>query len=183
MSKEKVELGKLLFFDPILSGNYAMPCAVCHFPEAGWSVPEPVSTGYPGTIHWRNSQTIINAAYYGKLFWAGASRSLESQARSAARGAVAGNGEDEHCRLGETRAELPACKRPQPFTRMMTVPLNVGQVVENIDTARNQAEAHKRPKRGQRKRQFQQLAVEDQPYQDETILSPLFGPHGPQQVQ
>jgi len=94
MSEEKVELGKLLFFDPILSGNYAMPCAVCHFPEAGWSVPEPVSTGYPGTIHWRNSQTIINAAYYGKLFWAGSSRSLESQARSAARGAVAGNGED-----------------------------------------------------------------------------------------
>ena len=95
MSAEKVELGKLLFFDPILSGNYAMPCAVCHFPEAGWSVPEPVSTGYPGTIHWRNSQTIINAAYYGKLFWAGSSRSLESQARSAARGAVAGNGEDD----------------------------------------------------------------------------------------
>ncbi len=63
MSAEKVELGKLLFFDPILSGNYAMPCAVCHFPEAGWSVPEAVSTGYPGTIHWRNSQTIINAAY------------------------------------------------------------------------------------------------------------------------
>jgi len=33
---EKVELGKLLFFDPRLSGNSAMPCSACHLPEAGW---------------------------------------------------------------------------------------------------------------------------------------------------
>ena len=95
MSAEKIELGKMLFFDPILSGNAGMPCSACHLPEAGWSVPLPVSIGYPGSTHWRNSQTIINSAYYGKLFWAGASKSLEAQARSAARGAVAGNGEDD----------------------------------------------------------------------------------------
>ena len=95
MTPEKIELGKMLFFDPILSGNFAMPCSICHLPEAGWTVQAPISIGYPGTAHWRNSQTIINSAYYGKLFWAGASRSLEAQARSAARGAVAGNGEDD----------------------------------------------------------------------------------------
>ena len=95
MSDEKIELGKMLFFDPILSGNAGMPCSACHLPDAGWSVPFAVSIGYPGSIHWRNSQTIINSAYYGKLFWAGASKSLEAQARSAARGAVAGNGEDD----------------------------------------------------------------------------------------
>ena len=95
MSDAKIELGKLLFFDPILSGNYAMPCSACHLPEAGWAVQDRISFGYPGTTHWRNSQTIINSAYYSKLFWAGSSRSLESQARSAARGGVAGNGEDD----------------------------------------------------------------------------------------
>ena len=95
MTREKIELGRMLFFDPILSGNGGMPCAACHLPFAGWSVPEPVSLGYPGTVHWRNSQTIVNSAYYGKLFWAGSSRSLEAQARSAARGGVAGNGEDD----------------------------------------------------------------------------------------
>ncbi|MEM8569523.1 MAG: cytochrome c peroxidase [Pseudomonadota bacterium] len=92
---EKVELGKKLFFDPILSGNYGMPCAACHEPSAGWAVQSPISFGYPGTTHWRNSQTVINSAYYNKLFWAGASGSLEHQARSAARGGVAGNGEDD----------------------------------------------------------------------------------------
>ena len=95
MSPEKIALGEMLFFDPILSGNYAMPCSSCHLPDAGWAVQAPISFGYPGTTHWRNSQTIINSAYYGKLFWAGSSGSLEHQARSAARGGVAGNGEDD----------------------------------------------------------------------------------------
>ncbi len=91
----KIELGKMLFFDPRLSGNGAMPCSACHLPDAGWDFPEKISLGYPGTAHWRNSQTVINSAYYKKLFWAGASKSLEGQARSAARGGVAGNGEDD----------------------------------------------------------------------------------------
>ncbi|SEQ58437.1 cytochrome-c peroxidase [Thalassovita taeanensis] len=95
MSPEKIALGEKLFFDPILSGNYSMPCSSCHLPEAGWAVQAPISFGYPGTTHWRNSQTVINSAYYGKLFWAGSSGSLEHQARSAARGGVAGNGEDD----------------------------------------------------------------------------------------
>ena len=92
-SPEKVELGKLLFFDGRLGGNGAVSCGSCHLPSLGWAFPGNLSMGYPGTLHWRNSQTIVNSAYYGKLFWAGASTSLESQARSAASGAVAGNGE------------------------------------------------------------------------------------------
>lgn len=95
MTPEKIALGEKLFFDPILSGNNGMPCSACHEPSAGWAVQDKISFGYPGTTHWRNSQTIVNSAYYGKLFWAGASGSLEHQARSAARGGVAGNGEDD----------------------------------------------------------------------------------------
>ena len=89
-SAEKVELGKLLFFDPILSGNYAMPCAVCHFPEAGWSVRNPSARATPvpstGATARPSSTPPTTASSSGR----GSSRSLESQARSAARGAVAG---------------------------------------------------------------------------------------------
>lgn len=92
---EKVELGKMLFFDGRLSGNGAVPCSACHIPDLGWGFPDKVSMGYPGTVHWRNSHTVVNSAYLSKLFWAGSSGSLEGQARSAARGGVAGNGEDE----------------------------------------------------------------------------------------
>lgn len=92
---EKVELGKLLFFDSRMGGDTSTACVNCHLPEAGWGFPTDLSLGYPGTVHWRNSHTIINTAYYDKLFWAGSSPSLENQARGAAKGAVAGNGEDD----------------------------------------------------------------------------------------
>jgi len=91
----KIELGKLLFFDGRLGGDGSTSCFTCHNPKLGWDFPSDISMGYPGTMHWRNSQTIINSAYYGKLFWAGSSKSLEAQAKSAATGAVAGNGESD----------------------------------------------------------------------------------------
>ena len=37
ISVEKRELGKLLFFDPILSGNKDVACATCHHPEYGFA--------------------------------------------------------------------------------------------------------------------------------------------------
>ncbi len=92
-SPAKIQLGKLLYFDPRFGGDASVSCATCHVPEQGWSWAEDISRGYPGTVHWRNNQSIINTAYYGKLFWAGSTPSLESQVPSAARGGVAGNGE------------------------------------------------------------------------------------------
>lgn len=91
----KIKLGMLLFFDGRLGGDGSTSCASCHLPSEGWDFPTDISLGYPGTVHWRNSQTIINSAYYGKLFWAGSANSLEKQAKGAAKGAVAGNGESD----------------------------------------------------------------------------------------
>ncbi len=91
----KVELGKLLYFDTRLGGDASVSCASCHDPTLAWGEGSDVSRGYPGTVHWRNSQTIVNSAFYKKLFWAGSVTSLEKQAPSAAKGGVAGNGESE----------------------------------------------------------------------------------------
>ena len=72
------------------------PCpafpATC--PALGWGDGGQISRGYPGTKHWRNSQTVLNSAYYNKLFWEGSVTSLEGQAPAAAGGGVAGNGDD-----------------------------------------------------------------------------------------
>ncbi|MGE0671432.1 MAG: cytochrome-c peroxidase [Methylibium sp.] len=92
-SPEKVELGKKLFWESRLSGNGSMPCVSCHMPNLGWGDGGAISRGYPGTKHWRNSQTVLNSAYYNKLFWEGNVTSLEGQAPAAAEGAVAGNGD------------------------------------------------------------------------------------------
>ncbi len=93
MTPEKVRLGEKLFFDSRLSGDGSTPCAACHVPDRGWGDGGEISRGYPGTQHWRNSQTIYNAAYYNKLFWEGNVTSLEAQAPAAAEGNVAGNGD------------------------------------------------------------------------------------------
>ena len=94
-SEAKVELGKLLFWDPRLGGDASTACVTCHEPDQGWAFGDSLSRGYPGTVHWRNSQSVINSAYLGQLFWAGSAKSLEKQAPSAAKGAVAGNGEND----------------------------------------------------------------------------------------
>lgn len=94
-SDAKIALGKLLFFDARIGGDASTSCASCHDPASGWGWSEDLSRGYPGTVHWRNSQTVMNSAYYSKLFWAGSATSLEKQAPSAAKGGVAGNGEND----------------------------------------------------------------------------------------
>ena len=91
LTPAKTELGKILFFDRRLSGNGVVACATCHLQNVGWGDGNALSLGYPGTLHWRNSQTIINTVYQSKLFWGGEKTSLESQASSAWTGNVAGN--------------------------------------------------------------------------------------------
>ncbi len=91
MDDPKVQLGKLLFFDARLSGDASVACSTCHAPDEGWGLNTAISRGYPGTSHWRNSHTVINSAYMGKLFWDGSALSLEVQAPSAAQG-LSGNG-------------------------------------------------------------------------------------------
>jgi cytochrome c peroxidase len=93
LTPEKIELGKMLFFDNRLSGDGSSPCAACHDPKQGWGDGGEISRGYPGTQHWRNSQTVLNSGHYNKLFWEGNVTSLEAQAPAAAEGNVAGNGD------------------------------------------------------------------------------------------
>ena len=75
-TEDKIALGKMLFWDPRLGGDASTACVTCHEPDQGWGFGDALSRGYPGTVHWRNSQTVVNAAYLGKLFWAGAASSL-----------------------------------------------------------------------------------------------------------
>jgi cytochrome c peroxidase len=79
-SAEKIELGRMLFFDPRLAGDSSIACAKCHDPAKGFSNGLQLSDAYPGTKHWRHVPTVINAAYMKQLFWDGRAPSLEAQA-------------------------------------------------------------------------------------------------------
>jgi cytochrome c peroxidase len=75
----KAELGKMLFFDPRLSGSGQISCASCHEPQLGWSDGRAVSFGHGRTALRRNAPTLNNIAFRKSLFWDGRAKDLESQ--------------------------------------------------------------------------------------------------------
>jgi cytochrome c peroxidase len=87
----KVELGAMLMFDGRLSGDGSTPCAACHRPEYAWSQPDDLSFGYPGTLHFRAGQTVLNNIHLNKFFWDGRSLSLEAQVGAAGFGQESNN--------------------------------------------------------------------------------------------
>ena len=80
-SPEKVNLGKMLFFDPRLSSSGQIACASCHDPQLGWGDGKRVAFGHDRKLGERNAMTIFNTAYYNRLFWDGRAASLEDQAK------------------------------------------------------------------------------------------------------
>jgi parallel beta-helix repeat protein len=90
-TKEKIELGRLLYFDPVLSGDNTQSCATCHHPDLGFSDGRHTSMGVGGTGVGpdrvggkevkRAAPTIWNAAFNHKQFWDGRAEDLEDQAR------------------------------------------------------------------------------------------------------
>jgi len=80
MTPEKVELGKLLYFDGRLSRDGKISCATCHDPKMAWAEHEPTSSGIGSQRGGRNAPTVINAAYATVQFWDGRAPSLEAQA-------------------------------------------------------------------------------------------------------
>ena len=113
-TKDKVTLGRVLFWDPILSGRKDVACATCHHPRFGYAENRDLSIGVEGTglgasRHFkpastnpfvkRNSQTILNTAFNGitdggaydpstaPMFWDLRAKSLvERNAAVSARG-------------------------------------------------------------------------------------------------
>lgn len=79
-SKEKAELGKLLFFDPRLSGSGQIACASCHDPDLSWADGRTTSFGHSRTALKRNAPSILNISHVPHLFWDGRAASLEEQA-------------------------------------------------------------------------------------------------------
>ncbi|MDH5763928.1 MAG: cytochrome-c peroxidase [Nitrospinota bacterium] len=80
-SQDKEDLGKLLYFDPRLSGDNSISCATCHHPDKGWGDGLPRAIGFGGKELGRHSPTVINSAYYEVQFWDGRAPSLEEQAK------------------------------------------------------------------------------------------------------
>lgn len=74
------ELGKLLFFDPLLSANNERSCASCHNPQKGFTdgVAKSIAFDFKGTVS-RNSPTLLNAVFSNAYFWDSRAQYLQDQ--------------------------------------------------------------------------------------------------------
>ena len=78
-NKDRVALGRALFFDERLSGNGDMSCASCHNPNLGWADGLGTGIGANGKTLNRATPTILNSAYNYLQMWDGRFESLEAQ--------------------------------------------------------------------------------------------------------
>jgi cytochrome c peroxidase len=76
----KVELGKMLYFDPRLSVDGTVSCNSCHNVMSDGGDGRPVGVGVRGQRGGRGSPTVWNSAYNSVQFWDGRAASLEAQA-------------------------------------------------------------------------------------------------------
>lgn len=78
LTKKGFELGRALFYDPILSIDNTISCADCHQQAAAFAHPEhDLSHGFDGQFGTRNSPAIFNNRWYPEFFWDGGGVHIE----------------------------------------------------------------------------------------------------------
>ncbi len=78
---EKVELGRMLYFEPRLSASGVISCHTCHNLSLGGTDRLPSSLGHDFQTGGRNAPTVLNAAFFNLQFWDGRATGLEEQAQ------------------------------------------------------------------------------------------------------
>ncbi len=80
LTREGVALGRMLFYEELLSANNKISCASCHQQTLAFSDNRQFSVGVDGTPTRRNSMSLSNLLWVKNFFWDGRSTSLEAQA-------------------------------------------------------------------------------------------------------
>jgi len=107
-SPQQIDLGRYLFFDPVLSVDGSVSCGTCHQPDLGFSDGLPTSVGVKGTAVKRSAPSLWNVAYLNTFFWDARASSLEEQMQGPL------YAEDE---MGNTEANLLATLNDLPTYR------------------------------------------------------------------
>ncbi|WP_339886828.1 cytochrome c peroxidase [uncultured Flavobacterium sp.] len=80
LTEEGFQLGRNLFYDPILSRDNTISCASCHLQQTGFThVDHDLSHGIEGRIGIRNSSTLMNLAWSKTFMWDGGVNHLDVQ--------------------------------------------------------------------------------------------------------
>ena len=104
-TREKLDLGKMLFFDPRLSASHAISCNSCHNLGLGGVDAEETSIGHQWQRGGRNAPTVLNSVFNTAQFWDGRAKDLEQQAGGPMVNPVEMASPKEH--VGEQLASIP----------------------------------------------------------------------------
>lgn len=80
MTEEGVTLGRMLFYDPILSRNETLSCASCHDQSKAFTDGKALAIGIEGRVGDRNSMSLANLLWVPRFHWDGQFQTLEQQA-------------------------------------------------------------------------------------------------------
>ncbi|WP_344937281.1 cytochrome-c peroxidase [Zhongshania borealis] len=76
---QQIDLGRLMFFDPLLSGDGTLACSSCHQPSKGFADGRGYSVGINGQLAHRSAPSLWNVGFLKRLFWDARASSLEEQ--------------------------------------------------------------------------------------------------------
>lgn len=79
LTQSKIDLGRQLFFDPLLSIDSSIACASCHKTELAFADDKVISPGVAGRLGFRNAPTLANIAYAPHMLMDGGAPGLEQQ--------------------------------------------------------------------------------------------------------
>lgn len=96
VTREKVELGKMLFFDPRVSGSETISCNSCHNLGTGGVDAGPTSVGHGWQRGPRRAPTVYNAVFNVAQFWDGRAADLQAQAKGPVQASVEMNATPDH---------------------------------------------------------------------------------------
>lgn len=81
LTEQGVQLGRKLFYDPILSRDSTISCSSCHIQERAFADANPVAVGIEGRVATRNAMSPVNMVFNaGGFNWDGLAGTLEDQA-------------------------------------------------------------------------------------------------------
>ncbi len=88
LTKEKIELGKKLYFDPRLSSSQLISCNTCHNVGMGGDDNLETSIGHGWAKGPRNAPTVLNSVFNVAQFWDGRAKDLKEQAKGPVQAGV-----------------------------------------------------------------------------------------------
>jgi cytochrome c peroxidase len=106
VTREKTELGKMLFFDTRLSASQIISCNSCHNLAAGGVDAGPTSIGHGWQKGPRRAPTVLNAVFNVAQFWDGRAEDLKAQAKGPVQATVEMNATP--ALVEKTLASMPA---------------------------------------------------------------------------